>query len=144
MSFDLHINPYQMIGAAQLLQRVCIPFSPHSSIPTSQWSSTILDARSWEYRVHLRSRTFSVTLCSDSPRRCVAHGQEVIAEWRAGMSALAAAGPHVHVKLSMLCYPDDAWDGPSSLVPGLVHEIITLFGADRYETCSCGHLSSGV
>ena len=51
--------------------------------------------------------------------------------WRQGMTALAAAGSHVFVKISMLSYIDKAWDTPASPVPGLVHEILQLFGSQR-------------
>ena len=58
-----------------------------------------------------------------------------IAEWRKGMSALAAAGPHVSVKISMLAYTDPDWDNASgsgtTVVPGLVKEVIAMFGAKR-------------
>lgn len=71
------------------------------------------------------------------------------------MKALAAAGPHVFVKvggkrarinlkpdpcsarfsnsaqISMLAYTDKNWDKPGSVVPGLVRETIELFGVER-------------
>jgi hypothetical protein len=47
------------------------------------------------------------------------------------MTALAQAGPHVAVKISMLVYIDPAFDKPGSKVPGMVHEVINLFGPDR-------------
>ena len=48
----------------------------------------------------------------------------------AGMEQLAAAGPHVYIKLSMLCYIDVAWDH-NELVVEAVTKIIKLFGEDR-------------
>lgn len=52
--------------------------------------------------------------------------------WRKGMAALAAAGPHVYVKISMLCYTDSNWDKPGSRVPALVKEVLDMFGAGRF------------
>lgn len=60
--------------------------------------------------------------------------QAEIELWRAGMKALREAGDHVYVKLSMLCYTDADWDKEGSIVPGLVREVIDLFGTKRYST----------
>lgn len=100
LSFDLHINPYQMPAAAALL-------SKYPDVPV------VVD--------HLGCVKFG-TARPD---------QEVFEEWRAGIRALAAAGPHVHVKISMPVYADKDWDGPNSMVPVVVHELLDLFGPQR-------------
>eukprot|EP00730_Choanoeca_flexa_P002257 TRINITY_DN10977_c0_g1_i2.p1 TRINITY_DN10977_c0_g1~~TRINITY_DN10977_c0_g1_i2.p1 ORF type:complete len:325 (+),score=33.69 TRINITY_DN10977_c0_g1_i2:169-1143(+) len=56
---------------------------------------------------------------------------KAIDEWRAGMKALAEAGSHVYVKISMLTFCDANWDSDDSIVPSLVSEIIELFTARR-------------
>jgi hypothetical protein len=53
-------------------------------------------------------------------------------QWQTGMKALAAAGPHVFIKLSQLTYIDPNWDGEDSVVPAMVKEIINLFGSHRF------------
>lgn len=59
--------------------------------------------------------------------------------WRTGFQALRAASDNVYVKLSMLNYTDADWDKDGSVVPGLVREIIDLFGSERCaaKSCSC-------
>lgn len=54
------------------------------------------------------------------------------------MKALADLGDHVFVKLSSPCYVDADWDKPGSRVPGLILELVAMFGAHRY--CGRGHL----
>lgn len=49
------------------------------------------------------------------------------------MKALADAGAHVSVKLSMLCYTDPNWDKPGSRVMELTKLILSMFGPERYE-----------
>ena len=47
-----------------------------------------------------------------------------------GMEALAAAGPHVYLKISMLCYTDPKWD-ENAVVAAAVGRLIKLFGSGR-------------
>jgi predicted TIM-barrel fold metal-dependent hydrolase len=47
-----------------------------------------------------------------------------------GMEALAAAGPHVYLQISMLCYTDPKWDDNATLAAA-VARLIKLFGSDR-------------
>ena len=47
-----------------------------------------------------------------------------------GMEALAAAGPHVYIKISMLCYTDPKWD-ENALVADALKRIVGLFGTNR-------------
>lgn len=47
------------------------------------------------------------------------------------MRALADAGTHTFVKISMLAYCDPAWDEPTSIVHGLVQEVLEMFGTER-------------
>merc|ERR1712217_88106 len=47
-----------------------------------------------------------------------------------GMEALAAAGDHVAIKISMLCYTDPKWD-ENAVVTAAVHRIIKLFTPAR-------------
>jgi len=60
-----------------------------------------------------------------------ASDEETLRVWRKGMQALAGAGAHVYLKLSMLCYTDPDWDKEGSVVPALVKEMLELFGAER-------------
>ena len=46
------------------------------------------------------------------------------------MEALAAAGPHVYIKISMLCYTDPKWD-ENALVADALQRIVGLFGTNR-------------
>jgi hypothetical protein len=61
-----------------------------------------------------------------------------IAEWRAGLQALAGAGPHVYLKISMLCYADANWDHPASCVRSLVHEALALLRPQRADLAKLG------
>ena len=54
-----------------------------------------------------------------------------IEEWRQGLQALASAGDHVNLKLSMMWYMDRSWDSDGSVVPALFKEAIAMFGPKR-------------
>ncbi len=47
-----------------------------------------------------------------------------------GMEALAAAGPHVYLQISMLCYTDKDWH-EKPVIAAAVGRLIKLFGGDR-------------
>ena len=47
-----------------------------------------------------------------------------------GMEALAAAGPHVYLQISMLCYTDPKWN-ENAVVAAAVGRLIKLFGSNR-------------
>ena len=49
--------------------------------------------------------------------------------WK-GMEALAAAGPHVYLKISMLCYTDPNW-GENKAIATAVGRLVKLFGSSR-------------
>ncbi|EDQ91988.1 uncharacterized protein MONBRDRAFT_31118 [Monosiga brevicollis MX1] len=103
LSFDLQANPHQLERAAALAAK-------HPEVPM------IVD--------HLGTLKLNV---EGSAQRT-----EALANWRAGMHLLAAAGPHVYVKLSMLAYTESNWhEGSDATVDDLVHEVIALFGTDR-------------
>jgi predicted TIM-barrel fold metal-dependent hydrolase len=59
---------------------------------------------------------------------CEADGKSTVF-WD-GMEALAAAGPHVYLKISMLCYTDPKWD-ENAVVAAAVGRLIKLFGSGR-------------
>ena len=49
-----------------------------------------------------------------------------------GLAALAAVGPHVFLKISMLCYTDAEWEASGDhFVGAAVHKAIAIFGVDR-------------
>ena len=59
---------------------------------------------------------------------------EELESWRAGMKAMAKAGPHVYVKLSMLGYAVPGWMRTKErrdLVKSLVRETLQLFTPQR-------------
>ena len=47
-----------------------------------------------------------------------------------GMQAFADAGPHVYIKISMLCYTDPKWN-ENAVVAAAVGRLIKLFGSNR-------------
>jgi len=47
-----------------------------------------------------------------------------------GMEALATAGPHVYLKISMLCYTDKEWN-EKPVIAAAVGRLIKLFGSGR-------------
>ena len=59
------------------------------------------------------------------------HTAQNIALWKEGIRALAAAGPHVSIKLSMFWYLDRNWDQPGNAAAAFIKEAIEVFGAAR-------------
>ena len=116
LSFDLQCCPAQLAAAAAL-------FARHPGVP--------------------------VALCHlGKPRHLAADGgardEAKLAEWRAGMAALAAL-PHVFVKLSMLGYAVPGWCNDAAkeaFLKALVLEVIALFGARRCMFSSNYHVSA--
>lgn len=107
LSFDLQANWFQLKDAAAFLQQ-------HGF----QDMVVILD--------HMGCLKLTGTDEAEDAKR--------VAEWRAGMQALASL-PNVQVKLSMLEYVRQGWMDPASVahgvVKGLVRETIGLFGPAR-------------
>jgi predicted TIM-barrel fold metal-dependent hydrolase len=64
-----------------------------------------------------------------TPTKKDLEGEAAAVYWE-GMEALAKAGTHVSIKISMLCYTDPQWDA-SELVKDTVLRVIKLFGPER-------------
>eukprot|EP01147_Barroeca_monosierra_P000313 gene313-3682_t len=93
LSFDLQANPHQLLDAAHLAKtypktRLIINHMGCLSIPTLP----LMSAPSAYQQQQQQERA------------------NRIAVWRQGMRALAEAGDHVFVKISMMCYIDPNWD----------------------------------
>ena len=102
-AFDLQLNPHQYQKGAALVKK-------HPDVPV------IID--------HLGTPTLA-----DLQEPSSASGDVGATYWR-GMTALARAGPHVHLKISMLCYIDPKWD-ENALVRAAVARLLRIFGPDR-------------
>eukprot|EP00730_Choanoeca_flexa_P002258 TRINITY_DN10977_c0_g1_i2.p2 TRINITY_DN10977_c0_g1~~TRINITY_DN10977_c0_g1_i2.p2 ORF type:complete len:317 (+),score=57.52 TRINITY_DN10977_c0_g1_i2:1194-2144(+) len=113
LSFDLQANPHQLPAAAALAKK-------YPNVPV------------------IVNHFGCLKLHGDAAKR-----EKAIEEWRTGMKALAEAGSHVHVKISMLAYCDPEWDKDSSVVPSLVKEIVDLFGSERCMYASNYPVDSG-
>ncbi len=63
---------------------------------------------------------------------CASVPQKDIDAWLDNLKALAAAGPHVHIKLSAHCYMYKPWFSKECVVDGLVKQLIDIFTPARY------------
>ena len=111
LSFDLQANPHQLLDAAALAAKVpAVPLIVN----------------------HMGCLKLPCERATEAAVQASADAQAAIALWRKGMQALADAGDHVYVKISMLCYTDPNWDSlDESVVPSLVKEVLAMFGTSR-------------
>jgi predicted TIM-barrel fold metal-dependent hydrolase len=125
LSFDLQCNPTQLALAAELCRaspavKVCLD---HIGLPK-------LDPY-----LHLHT-THAIN--GDSTRVLNDAGVQALSIWKVGISALADAGPQVHVKLSMVGYVLNKWwtteaveTGRHALLCDVVAHVVSVFGVER-------------